>query len=337
MDYEFKKMVEKLFKGKYAGGVPANLSDFVQIPEEKEYFGNPEKLALIQKYKEMYQKSLKSLKTIGDISVVPQELHDYKDIYLELLTKNFLDEDSSVSFDLINAIGSRELDIFITTLKMDIYINHVVKLKEDTMLHLVSLSRVAKFVFLSNAKKVIANEFNNLYFLYLTFANQEVAMKQERNNFKNKMEQVRQEFNVLVDEDKVLEERFKETEMLYKAINPGYEGDFSSDPELLIAWWETELEMYVYKHKEQLSELRQKVQDLTKLVEENFGNLLVLKETYIEKIQELELHYKIFGKYGRNLVSKEDIDNLYRVKFAILTINIEYDNEFDITNGATFS
>ena len=92
------------------------------------------------------------------------------------------------------------------------------------------------------------------------------------------------------------------------------------NPKLLIATIEQKLEIYVYTHSETLESLKKKVREISYEVnqkvaydfeEENAPRFVDAKKDikkrknqFLSQLQELEILYKVFSKYGRNLVKK---------------------------------
>ena len=125
------------------------------------------------------------------------------------------------------------------------------------------------------------------------------------------------------------------------------------NPRLFIAIIEQKLEIYVYTHPEMLEELKIKVRQLDYEVSRkvnydfedennpkffpNKNDVRKRKYELLEQIKELELLYKVFSKYGRNLVIKDDLETLYETKFKILTFDILEVDEIDILSNTTFT
>jgi len=86
--------------------------------------------------------------------------------------------------------------------------------------------------------------------------------------------------------------------------------NITSHPKNIIVLIEMLLEEYTYNHKEDLKYLRKEV---TRLEKEN-KNYKEQKQA----ITELENRYKIFDKFGQNIVTKEEIFNLYKLKLSSL-------------------
>lgn len=329
----------------------ANLKDLVNIPKRQDFLDFS---ATIDKYKEEYLNSLKNRKTILSQDLLPKELHDYKNIYIDLLSKICF-EDKYLAMETIDStITSTIFDITISHLKMDIYQEKVTKLKFEALLRLIALSEISEETFLTPSKRsAVANEINNLYSAFLTFQNQELAMANEHTNFSRKVESAIHETDASLDENSILKERLNETIKLYLTVFPNQKERISKldiNPKLLIAYLETELEIYVYTHQKELEQIRLELKGLNyeiflglggifenNLTSENHQAFLRRhKDKAEEKIRGLEDQYKIFAKFGRNIIGEEELMKFYETKFAILTIDIEQHPTLDITSQATF-
>ena len=73
------------------------------------------------------------------------------------------------------------------------------------------------------------------------------------------------------------------------------------------------LEIYAYKHKDEIEGLKASVEEI-KSEEKTAEN----REELLQKIESLETRYKVFGRY----IKENDWENLYRTKFDILMSDI---------------
>lgn len=185
-----KKLIEKLFKNKpdipdiqdksekNQGNGITRISDIVSMPSREEFLYDIEKQEKIDEYKKEYLKTLGLTRTITSVDIMPEELHDYQNIYLDLLMNLFEVEDSSeVSFDSPNDIIDEDLDLSIKCLKLRIYLEHVRELIIETKLRLIALNEILNEKKLSKAKgNAVLNELNNLQHSLFIFQNQEWSM-----------------------------------------------------------------------------------------------------------------------------------------------------------------
>ena len=128
------------------------------------------------------------------------------------------------------------------------------------------------------------------------------------------------------DDKEAITKRLEEVREMAMLVIPnivGYLESLNLSPKSLIAYLEQELEIYVYTHQDDLAKLREETDKIAYSLKATFiQELKRHKEEYLNKIKELELRYKVFSLYGRNLVTYEDLEKLYESKFKVLTIDI---------------
>lgn len=78
------------------------------------------------------------------------------------------------------------------------------------------------------------------------------------------------------------------------------------------------LDIYAHTHRQEIKKLRQQIEKLGE-IEKTPKN----KEQLLKDIKDIETKYKIFGRY----IQDEDLEQLFRVKFNILTVDINKQKE----------
>lgn len=73
------------------------------------------------------------------------------------------------------------------------------------------------------------------------------------------------------------------------------------------------LELYAFTHKEDINQLRQRIQEL-ELAEKTDKN----RDELLNELSHIRVKYKVFGRY----IKDEDLENLYKVKFYVLMLDI---------------
>lgn len=73
------------------------------------------------------------------------------------------------------------------------------------------------------------------------------------------------------------------------------------------------LELYAFTHKEDINQLRQRIQEL-ELAEKTDKN----RDELLNELSDIRVKYKVFGRY----IKDEDLENLYKVKFDVLMLDI---------------
>lgn len=122
---------------------------------------------------------------------------------------------------------------------------------------------------------------------------------------------------------KVLAEKSKELLEMANLVIPGeVEFEETNEDESIkvkqLAKIQRKLEIYAYTHRNNIEKLGEQVKELdrTEKTREN-------RERLLKEIRDIETKYKIFGRY----VQKEDLEGLYKVKFDILTTDINRQKE----------
>lgn len=344
----------------------ACLNSIVPMPKREDFLDNKSKLDLIELYKTEYLKLLKQNKTITSIDVMPKEIHQYKNIYTDLLLRLCVEDNSDISFELIKDTENYEneqLDITITCMKLMLYQQEVSLLEEKARIRLIALNEILENLlneklFTKMKSKEIINsllcEINNLHSALVVFINQKNAMKIESENY---LKNLSLPYNIeTIDiDDNLIMERLEELKHILNVIAPEELKRLESmnlNSKLFIAIIEQRLEIYVYTHPQTLEALKEKVRDIGCEVHHKANYYFTdekirfwdvknevqkRKYEYLSKIEEIELLYKVFSKYGRNLVSKEDLSSLYEVKFKLLTCDILDEEQFDILSSVTFT
>lgn len=369
---KFLEMLKNLFKGnkqyEVISQTLACLNDIVPMPKRTDFHNNQSKLDEIDFYIAEYLKLLKLNKTITSIDLMPEYLHKYKNIYTDLLLNLCIEDDSGISFDLIEDTGNydiEQLNIMIKCIKLMLYQQEVEFLEEKTRIRLVALNEILEnllngrlFTRVKSKELIhsLLNEISNLHSALIVFMNQRVAMKMESENYLKNLSTSYNFESIDVKDNSLIEERLKELRNIFNIINPEELKRLESmnlNPKLLIATIEQKLEIYVYTHPETLESLKKKVREISYEVnrkvtydfeDENTPrfsdakkDIKKRKNQFLSQLQELEILYKVFSKYGRNLVKKDDLRKLYEVKFKILTSDILDVDKVDILSNATFT
>lgn len=78
------------------------------------------------------------------------------------------------------------------------------------------------------------------------------------------------------------------------------------------------LEIYAFTHKEDINQLRQRIQELD-AVEKTDKN----RDELLKELSDIRVKYKVFGRY----IKDEDLEKLYKVKFDVLMLDINDQKE----------
>jgi len=287
-----------------------NIGDLMQIPGREYFKDNEEALNLIDKYKEEYLNILQSKKTIysRDLSFddLQSEILMNVDLVLEIVGHNR---------DLYDEIKKPKSKNIIDMIKLKLYLNRIEEMETETIIRLIALKELEKGRRVPHINRnALKEEINILTTNLVIFINQKRAINIETSTYLS---------NVVIDNnanenvDKELMDLIKLAKV-YIDISDVQNMDVK--PEIKIAIIERRLEIYCYKHKNEITKLTKEVNDLDN-TDLSFTHLK--KEDFLRIITDLEAKYEIFRRYGRNVVTQEHLYNLYRVKFDIITFVLE--------------
>lgn len=334
------------------------LNDLIDMPKKDDFAEDAKALELIDGYKEEYLKTLKKDRTILSVDLMPKELQEYKNIYLDLTVSLCLDDESGISFDIVDDVkaGSEKLESMIKRIKLDLYLSEVRALEKETRLRLVALNELfMSGIFPRNKMVPAANEINNLVFALVVFMSQQSSMEKSKDNYLIQVKNLVTLELEASNEEELDSERLQELKRLMALIMPDRLKELEEkdlNPKLFIAKIEQILEIYVYTHLDYLEQLAFQVDGLegdlnrkrTAIINDDgdigfIDNKILVKQAqdkYLELVERIESLYKIFSVFGRNKVSKSDIKKLYEVKFRILTLNI-LERDIDIMSKITYT
>ena len=290
-----------------------NISDNIQIPKRDYYSDNKEMILLIDKYKNNYLDILVNKNIFVSKEINVDNLQDEIKMHIDLLLR-ICDRDDSIYEDYFLNNTNREIQI----VKLKLYLNDLYRLENETIARLISLKEIIdEYKRLSKRNKNIINiEINNLSRIIIIFMSQKVAIEREIDSYLKEIE-ITDSDN---DRDKLLNDKLIELTLMINRFMPEILLDISlvgNNDLLRVAYLETEIEKYVYKNKDIINELFIELELL-----DNETKDIHNKESLLNRINELEYKFKLFYKYGRKIITDEDMYNLYRVKFDILTIDI---------------
>jgi len=348
-----KKLSERLLKKETEPVSSNDISrrrDLIPMPVREEFLSDPLKLEKIDELKKEYLKTLRLTRTITSVDIMPEELHDYQNIYYDLLMNIFAKE-SEVSFEKVDEVKDEKLELSIECYKLRLYLERVRELIIEARLRLIALNELLNEKVLSrNKKSAIINEIDNLSHIIIIFNTQELAMIKGIHSYltsigtldiKTFLEKLDNPNVEEKDDNELINKRLEEVRELAILVIPdivGYLESLNLSPKSLIAYLEQELEIYVYTHQDDLAKLREETDKIAYSLKATFiQELKGRKEEYLDRIKGLELRYKVFSLYGRNLVTYEDLEKLYEGKFCVLNSYILENINVDISKNATYT
>lgn len=312
-----------LFKEEKIGII--NIGDIIQIPGREYFKEEPGKTTQIDIYKEEYLKILSRRKLITSKQLSFDNLDELMLMNIDLVLRLFLDEEE-LQHKIVDVRTkvNMYIDKEIKIKKLKLYLNDINNMETETIQKLIALKELAKGKRVPHINRFILNEkINQLTLSFITFLKRKYALQKEIINHQliNNIQPDNIEYCLELATKKYKDLLITATPHVDKKIID-YIENANIDIYSKIAILEKELEMYVYTSKEKAALMHEEVKELTKrrITSNNKEKLLTI-------IKAIENKYLIFDIYGRNLTSKDDWRNLYKLKFDILTLNINELNE----------
>ena len=256
-----------------------------------------------------------------ELEIMVKRLRNNINFTTDILFNHFHYDDFRTNFRFFNDeynLSRDEQEIICLRLKY-----HQMKIEEnykETILRLMALKELnneKKFLFLrrmvnifENGKlkrNVLNNSIEDLLYIVMCSKNQRESLSLEINAYLNKI-----------------------SVNPYSKMNPDYFNDLCNIakkviPEVLlkinrldvseqikIALISNELEYYVYNNKDKFEEIKERLKKL--------GN--ITSDDIEEELKEIEQYYYLYGMYGYKIITSKDLEELYNVKFSIITRNI---------------
>lgn len=307
---DIKNYFNKLFKSKSnISGSIITLECIEPLPKRIDFKDDKNKLDLINHYKKEYLKLLTSKRLISSAELSLDSLLESMTMNINLLFNIFYSYKDYIAFSF------EELKI--QSIKLFLYEKEIERLENITVLRLVVLTELQKDLRIPKSNKaVLESAINNLHTSLVSYKNQKVAIASANLTFKKRFENAKDEKNIARNKY----ERLKHIANGIVDVNPNVDDYIAK-----VAIIERELEIYVYKHKNEIEFLREKLKELDS-TNKNRDN----KQELLKQLSLIEVKFKIFQEYGRNLVSEEDITYLYEVKFNILVYNLYFSSGIQI-------
>lgn len=256
---------------------------------------NEKQIGILTTTKEEYLGLLKNnIFTSLDLEI--DDINNKREMYTKLLLNNMMSETKNNK---------------VLSIKLKNYESDLINLRETLLIRLIALSEIVnQNRFKKRTKEAIINEIGKIQLSLVTIDSQIVSIHNEI-----------EAYLTYSQEDLDLDKRICDLEKLSEDIVEKCE---LSSKEAYIAYLERSLEIYCYKNKEEVSNLKDELDSL-RYSEINSDNINSLKE----RINKLEKMYNIYYEFDRNTITKDDMYSLYEAKFYIHA----YDYSFKIYNG----
>ena len=307
------KLKKWLFQEEKIGLI--NVGDIIQIPGREYYKNDSSKLNQIDIYKEEYYKILSKKKLLSSKEISFDNLEKEFLMHIELILNLYLNQEEI----LIITNEEEYLKEKINLTKLQLYFNEINNMENETIEKLIALEELHKGKRVPLVNRQLLNEkINNLKMILLSFRNQKVAISIEIKNYLMKLNNTDNYYRIDISQ---LSQKFHNIYdlasdfILESTLNNIY--NLKIDYITKIALIEKELEIYTYLHKKETETIKKEIATL-KNIQVTTSN----KKQLLKDILPIEKKYYIFKEYGRGIITHDNLYELYKLKFDILTYDI---------------
>ncbi|MBQ8892211.1 MAG: hypothetical protein IJ068_05090 [Bacilli bacterium] len=317
-----REILNKLLKKqKYENSLVSNI-DITIIPTRKIFKNNKKLIDLIEYYKNEYRNVLKK-RIFTSIDLKLDDSINKMNMNIELILNQCINDKNkhNIYEDIEDELKDFVIDTNnLTSLaKLKLYQDEIQKLELMNICKVIALDELSKEIKYNlsiNKRNSIKNELGNLVNIMTIYKSQRISINLEIDNYKRDIEIN----NYRHIDRKYKNKRFDNADkyicLLPKEYRFIYNEAVLTIPEFT-AIIERALEIYVYEHKDLIENYKNELEKINQ-EEKQLGN----KQRLFNKINKIKYIFKLFDLYGYHLVNDEDFEKLYRVKFDILTINI---------------
>ena len=299
-----------IFKRKIKNSELVNPNIFVDILDYSELDENSK--AIVNRYKEEYQELFKSIYSTKDLDKdIIEEILLYQDLILNVLCKDTYCE------LLESRLSSVKLYLYSKKYKE---INKILKLK---YIALLELKKDKKYVSLHNRLYLKAKYKINVIDIINYHENTLYNLIATINDRIFKCISVYSLNNPRIDLYK------EELENRYNEVNYDYKTIFNKEITILesivdsVAYAEIELEKYAINNKDKLTQYQNRLIEISNMEIKDLNE----RDNIIEELMNINKNYRIYKKYGRNIISQKELEELYQIIFNVYTY-FPYDNDF---------
>ena len=296
-----------------------NIGDIIQIPGRDYYKDDPNKLAQIDAYKEEYYKILSQKKLISSKQISFDNLEKEFLMHVELVLNLYLNREQVITPSTKEDYIKEKINM----IKLQLYFNEIYNMENETIEKLIALEELlkGKRIPIVN-RKLLSEKINSLKMTLLSFRNQKVAISIEIKNYLMILNDNNKPYNI--EEDDIIKRYQQVYDLAANYVNRSTlkNIDKVKDYGIKTALIEKELEIYAYIHKKDTEIIKQELtafKDIP-ITPENRKKLL-------ERLAPIEKKYYIFDQYGRGIVTHDNLYELYKLKFDILTCDANYRKE----------
>jgi len=286
-----------------------NISDSFVMPTREIFKENDEMLKLIETYKAEYKNILKDKKLLFSMDLT-NNINDDIRMYGELIANVFMDDDE------FSHTFKYKIKTFYKTIKLSLYSEDLSKLYLECTARLVALLEIfnERKLFMSKHKKdALLFAINNLTNAIVVFEAQRGAIQIEKENYLNNHATFNEKEHSGYERErkKFIQEKVKILNRVVPFIGKKLDSENLSDLIIL----ERELEIYVYKNKDNVESLRDEVSKLDiHLCDDTYP----LDMNIFDDILNLERQVLIFYYFGKDLISLDELVRIYENKFLFI-------------------
>ena len=301
-------------KSKFITKELVSLSSLAQVPTLDYFKDNKQFLLLMNLKKQEYLEILIKEKVLTSNELKAKELHRRLDLIHRLIEQNTLGDEL---FEKVFFTEEDKVKALIKIRKFAIYQEKIKELEEEIVSRIIALKEILNRTFLNKRKRIsIINEINNLTNIFIILMNQKETLRLCLNNYGLKCFDIYKKRDS--DKEKKLITKRKEELNAYQKIAFG---QIIQELNNLtnMAQVEIALEEYVYNCNWENSALRDEIIYACNNIEADIDNQVKDFDSLLIKIIALENKYKIFYEFGKNIINKEDLKRIYRLKFKYFT------------------
>ena len=294
------KNKNKIFNTEIVNNTSSKIPSFEELPtKEQEYVSN-----LKEEYLKFYENEDNYINLDNELF---NEIKMYQDLALDIMHKDHFG-------NIVNSI--------IDSKKLAYYSQKITEINNTLKYKYIALNELRK------DKKYLAKHMG-LYVLGRRKINILKALDHQMNIINNMFVVADQKIidyctcaianypkNINENTKYVLENRYNKVEKDYKKL---FNSSINLDDSISIAdeitYMEILIDKFIYENKDLINKLKEQLDIIA------FNEIIDEKEqrAKISNLKKIKMYYLIFYKYGRNLITKDDFNDLYQIIFNVYT------------------
>ena len=306
-----RSMITKLFKKDNSKTAIINLDEVIKLPNRCD-INDESLLSKIDKCKDEYTELLKIKGYILPNLLSSKQLRDEINMNIDLIVKQYFTDEE---------LPNDKVTLITKYLKLKLYLVKLDKLGNEVLTRLIALKEIKdeKIIISNNKRHRISYEINSLLIIMNMFSSQRNALEKESNIYHDKILSYDNGLSLNKDDMTAVNEKLSDVIELVNFAHPEINTSEYNGLSGLVAL-ERLLEIFAYQNKELIPEYKNIIN------QRNNNSFVVLSaedtleyNSEIKFFKNLELQYRIFYEYGRNIITDDDLLELYRLKFRFLT------------------